>query len=170
MPGTLTHRWKDGDSTIDLTFATEEIASRTIHCKVELNLDCDSDHLLIEIAIDWRWQHAAPSRKRLWAKTDVPLLQRTLQDRLPRVPDASELRDKESIDECVRSIINALQAEIEVSTPWSNPSPRSIPGFDQECKDICREVQQLRRRWQRTRDEEDYEAYRKARNGKGRHI
>lgn len=86
------------------------------------------------------------------------------------MPDASELRDKESIDECVRSIINALQAGIEVSTPWSNPSPRSIPGFDQECKDICREVQQLRRRWQRTRDEEDYEAYRKARNGKGRHI
>lgn len=39
-----------------------------------------------------------------------------------------------------------------------------------ECKAICREVQQLRHRWQRTRQEEDYEAYRQARNRKGRHI
>ncbi|KAM0664344.1 hypothetical protein ACQRIU_006927 [Beauveria bassiana] len=31
VPGTVTHRWKDGDSTIDLTFATEDLASRTIH-------------------------------------------------------------------------------------------------------------------------------------------
>ena len=69
VPGTLTHRWKDRESTIDLTFATEEIASRTIHCKVDSRLDCDSDHLPIEIAIDWRWQHAAPLRKRLWTKT-----------------------------------------------------------------------------------------------------
>jgi len=93
-----------------------------------------------------------------------------VEDQFLGLPDASELRNKESIDECVSSIINALKAGIEASTPWSNPSPRSIPGFDQECKDICREVQQLRRRWQRTRNDEDYEAYRNARNGKGRHI
>lgn len=46
----------------------------------------------------------------------------------------------------------------------------SVAGFNQECKDICTEVQQLRRKWQRTRHEDDYEAYRQARNRKGRHI
>lgn len=65
---------------------------------------------------------------------------------------------------------NALDAGIEASTPWSNPSPRSILGFDQECKDICTEVQQLRRRWQSTRQDDNYKAYRQARNRKGRHI
>jgi hypothetical protein len=68
------------------------------------------------------------------------------------VPNATELSDEESID--------TLNAGIDASTPWSNPSPRSIPGFNQECKDICAKVQQLRRRWQRTRLEDDYEAYR----------
>jgi hypothetical protein len=80
------------------------------------------------------------------------------------VPDITELKDNESIDKYIHSIINALNAGIDASTPWSNPSPRSIPGFEQECKDICAEVQQLRRRWQRTRLEDDYEAYREACN------
>ena len=137
VPGTSTHRWKDGESTIDLTFASEDVASRTIYCKVDTSLDCDSDHLPIAIAIDWSWQPATPSRKRLWTKTNLSLLQQTVKERLPRVPNATELRDKDSIDEYVRSIINALKAGIDASTPWSNPSPRSISGFDQECKDIC---------------------------------
>ncbi|KFZ04770.1 hypothetical protein V502_09996, partial [Pseudogymnoascus sp. VKM F-4520 (FW-2644)] len=67
-------------------------------------------------------------------------------NQLSQAPSATELQDKESIDEYVRSIINALNAGIDASTPWSNPSPHSIPGLDQECKDICAEVQQLRRR------------------------
>ena len=170
VPGTPTHRWSGGESTIDLTFASEDVASRTIYCKVDTSLDCDSDHLPIAVAIDWSWQPATPSRKRLWAKTNLSLLRQIVQDRLVRVPDATELQDKDHIDEFVRSIINALKAGIDASTPWSKPSPRSISGFDRKCNDICREVQQLRRRWQQTRLDDDYEVYREARNRKGRHI
>jgi ribonuclease HI len=170
VPGTPTHRWKGGESTIDLTFASEDVASQTIHCRIDPSLDYDSDHLPIAVAIDWNWRPAAPPRKRLWAKTNVPQLRQVVQERLPRVPDATELKDKSSTDEYVSAIIKAIHAGIDVSTPWSNPSLRSIPGFNQECKDICAEVQQLRRRWQRTRHEDDYEAYREACNRKGRHI
>jgi hypothetical protein len=53
VPGTSTHRWKEGESTIDLTFASEDLASRTIYCKPDTELDCDSDHLPIAISIDW---------------------------------------------------------------------------------------------------------------------
>lgn len=169
-PGTMTHRWKEGESTIDLTITSEEVASCMIYCKVEPSLDCDSDHLPIDLTIDWNWQPTTPSKKRLWTKTDTAILQQIVKERLPKVPDTTELRGKDGINEYVRSIINALKAGIDASTPWSNPSPRSISGFDQKCKDICREVQQLRRRWQRTRLEDDYEAYREARNRKGRHI
>lgn len=121
------------------------------------------------LVIDWSWQSAAPSRKRLWAKTNTSTLRQIVKERLPQI-EAAELRGEDSIDNFVSSIVNALYAGINASTPWSNPSPRSIVGFDQECKNICTEVQQLRRRWQRTRQEEDYEAYRQARNRKGRHI
>lgn len=78
--------------------------------------------------------------------------------------------DEGSVDKLVSVIIKALNAGIDASTPWSKPSPRSVAGFDQKCKDLCTEVQQLRRRWQRSRQDDDYEAYRKARNRKGRHI
>ncbi|KIW93974.1 uncharacterized protein Z519_05289 [Cladophialophora bantiana CBS 173.52] len=33
VPGTITHWWKGGDSTIDLTFGSEEVASRSEYCK-----------------------------------------------------------------------------------------------------------------------------------------
>ncbi|KAJ9137654.1 Endonuclease/exonuclease/phosphatase [Pleurostoma richardsiae] len=170
VPGTPTHRWKDGESTIDLAFGTPEIASRLVCCRIDQQLDCDSDHLPLELTIDWRWQPATPTRKRLWAKTNPAVLRQTLQDRLLAAGDGTELTDHSSIDHLVSAIVEAIQVAIGASTPWSNPSPRSIAGFDQECKDLCSEVQRLRRRWQRTRQDDDYEAYRQARNKKGRHI
>jgi endonuclease/exonuclease/phosphatase family metal-dependent hydrolase len=170
VPGTATHRWKAGESTIDLTFASEETASRAISCKIDDRLDCDSDHLPIRVVIEWNWQDTPPERKRMWAKTDLPILLQTVSDRLLQTTSAVELEDETSIDEYTQSIATALNAGIEASTPWSNPSPRSIPAFDQECKDICTEVQRLRRKWQRTRMDDDYEAYREARNRKGRHL
>ncbi|KAM3547744.1 hypothetical protein ARSEF4850_009829, partial [Beauveria asiatica] len=168
-PGMPTHRWNGGISTIDLTFATHQLASRVIRCKIDRRLDCDSDHLPIGLTINWNWQPAATERKRLWSRTDAKILRQTVLDHLP-LHVSLELEDEESIDAHVTQIISALEAGIEASTPWSNPSPHSIAGFNQECKDICTEVQQLRRKWQRTRQDNDYEAYRQARNRKGRHI
>ena len=168
-PGAPTHRWTDGESTIDLTFATERLKSCMLYCKVEHGRDCDSDHLPISTSIAWEWHPTAPIRKRQWTKTNVELLQTMVKGCLPHVP-ATELNDRHSIDAYVGSITNALQAGIEASTPWSKPSPRAVPGFDQACKEVCRDVQQLRRRWQQTRQEDDYEAYRVARNWKGRQI
>lgn len=169
-PGAPTRRWKDGESTIDLSFASEDIARRVTHCKIDNSLDCDSDHLPVALTINWEWQPAEPKRKRLWAKTNPLILRRVAQEYLSKTTEATELRDRESIDGFVSSLVHALEAAIEASTSWSNPSPRSIPGFNQECKDLCTEVQQLRRRWQHTRQEDDYEAYRQARNKKGRTV
>ncbi|KAM3563331.1 hypothetical protein ARSEF4850_002398 [Beauveria asiatica] len=162
--------WKDGDSTIDLTFATENLASRTIHCKIVNQLDCDSDHLPVDVAIDWHYQPATPTRKRLWAKTNVQVLRQKVKELLPNELEAGDLSNNHDIDAYVAAIVKALDTGINESTPWSNPSPRSIQGFDEECKEIWKEVQQLRRTWQRTRQDDDYEAYRKACNRKGRHI
>ena len=167
--GTTTHRWQDGESTIDLTFASEDIASNVVHWRIDHRLDCDSDHLPVDVAIDWSWQPMEPVRKRVWTQTNGDVLRQTVKDYLGDYEE-TECCDEESIDESVSSIIHALDAGIAASTPWSNPSSRSISGFDKACKEACTEVQQLRRRWQRTRQEDDYEAYRQARNRKGRYI
>ena len=169
-PGTPTHRWKDGVSTIDLAFATEDFAPLVSKCKIDRALDCDSDHLPIAVVVEWGWKAATPTRKRVWSKTNAKVLRQVVTDRVPPDCDAVELRNEDDIDTLVSSIVNALDAGIDAPTPWSNPSSRSIAGFDQGCKDLCTEVQQLRRRWQQTRLGDDYEAFRQARNKNGRHI
>ena len=111
--------------------------------------DYDSDHLPISTALTWDWQAAAPVRKRLWAKTDFSKLRQTVKEGLAG-GSIKDLGGKHDLNERVQFIVKALQAGIDASTPWSNPSPRSVSGFGPECKDICTEVRQLRRRWQRT--------------------
>jgi len=169
VPGTPTHRWSGGVSTIDLTFASESLASRILRCRIDQDLDHDSDHLPVDLTFGWKWQQVAPRLKRCWAKTDEETLRRIVLRHLQQC-ETMPLNKKSDIDEFVASIVIALNTGIDASTPWSNPSPRSVAGFNQECKEVCAEVQRLRRRWQRTRHEDDYEAYRKARNKKGRLI
>ena len=53
VPGTTTHRWKDGESTINLTFAIEGVASRTIYCRIDTNRDYNSNYLPIATAVAW---------------------------------------------------------------------------------------------------------------------
>lgn len=170
VPGTITRRGHTGSSTIDLTFATEEVASRVTYCRVDPRLDSDSDHLPIEITVEWNWKPTPRLKKRMWSKTDVEKLRDVVESTLSQIPDNFDLKDKERIDEYVHAIVNALKKGIDASTPWSNPTPRSVPGFNEDCKIICTEVQQLRRKWQQTRLEEDYEKYREARNRKGRYV
>ena len=69
--GTLIYRQKEGESTIDLTFASGNIVSYTIYYKVDTSLDYNSDYLLITIVIDQSQQPTTLSRKQLQAKTNL---------------------------------------------------------------------------------------------------
>ena len=68
------------------------------------------------------------------------VLREVVKERLSRLDETVELRDKDGISKFVSAAIDALEASVEALTPWSSPCPRSIPGFDQECKDICTKV------------------------------
>ena len=168
--GATTHRWNGGESTIDLTFASEEIATSMYYCKNARNLDCDSDHLPIGITLSWSLQPSEPPKKRMWSKTDTVMLRRTTKERLARYLSEIEPATEGDADKYVSTLIDALSEAIDASTPWSRPSTHSVPGFDENCKDICTETQRLRRTWQSSRLQEDYEAYKTARNKKGRTI
>jgi endonuclease/exonuclease/phosphatase family metal-dependent hydrolase len=52
VPGTTTYRWRGGESTIDLAFASEEVAANLIYYRIDRRLDYDSDHLPIAVAIN----------------------------------------------------------------------------------------------------------------------
>ena len=108
VPGTITHRWNGGTSTIDLTFSSDGVASRLVRCQVDAKLDYDSDHLPIATELTWDWQPATPTRKRMWDKSDLELLRGTVIRHLPQYTTLDALKDKASIDGYVDQIVTAL--------------------------------------------------------------
>lgn len=167
--GMKTHRSYNSNTTIDLAFATHTLREQLIHCKIAHGLDCDSDHLPISLHLNWAWRRAKIRKTRRWASTDVDKLRSVVQEEVHRLQSA-DLDTPDALDSQVTQLVQILTTAIDKSTPWNNPSPRAVPGFNKECKEACSETQRLRRRWQRSRLDEDRQAYNKARNAKGRLI
>jgi len=167
--GMKTHRGTGSDTTIDLAFTTQVLRDQLIHCKIDHSMDCDSDHLPIDIQFNWVWNKVTPRQTRRWAATDMDTLQNRIKERVAELQQA-DVSTPDNLDKLTEQFVHTLQDAISASTPWNNPSPRSIPGFDKYCKQACSQTQQLRRKWQLSRLEEDWQEYKKARNQKGRLI
>ena len=140
-----------------------------IHCKTTHTMDCDSDHLPISIQFNWEWKRAIIRKTRQWAAMDTSKLRSTVRSGMQQAR-ALNTTAPEALDRSVTQLIRILSDAIDKSTPWNNPSPRATLGFDGECKQACIETQRLRRRWQLSRLDEDWQAYKKARNYMGRLI
>lgn len=108
-----------------------------------------------------------PACNQQWKKIDTGKFLERLRTHLP-----GQLRDTEAstLDEALDKTIATLESAIETAVPSERISPRSIPGFNDACKEACRETQRLRRIWQNSRTEADWEAYKQGRNAKGKMI
>ena len=147
------------------------LKTQLIHCKIAHELDCDSGHLPISVQFDWEWKEATKRQTRNWGATDVNKLRSTLKSGIDQLQQLNiNITTPQGLDDLTAQLVHTILKAIDTSTPWNNPSPRSIPGFDRECKQACTETQQLRRQWQASRLEEDWQDYKKARNSKGRLI
>jgi ribonuclease HI/exonuclease III len=167
--GMKTHRSYCGDSTIDLAFATYTLREQLLHCKMAQNLDSDSDHLPISVEFNWDWKQASVRKTRQWAATDIEKLRTTVQTGIRQI-QPSDLDTAQGLDRLTARVVEVLTEAIDKSTPWNNPSPRALPGFNKECKEACAETQRRRRQWQWSRHEDDWQAYKETRNAKGRLI
>ncbi|KAI3545670.1 zinc knuckle [Colletotrichum abscissum] len=79
-------------------------------------------------------------------------------------------RTKTALDRYVETSIDALSAAIKAAVPTSTLSPKSRRGWDEQCAAILAETKRLRRDHSERQTEESWEAYRTARNRKGRII
>ncbi|KAF4227803.1 hypothetical protein CNMCM8980_005984 [Aspergillus fumigatiaffinis] len=166
-PGTITFRARNTETTIDLSLATPSLQDSLIRCRPREDLDHDSDHIPLETVL------AKPTRDRVvpeqwnWERTDKERLYTTLARHLPVT---TELETERDIDSATQEIVSAILTAVRESTPKSRISPRSIPGWTRECKEAQQLARRLRRRYQRQRTAEAWEAYRQARNRKARLI
>jgi hypothetical protein len=167
--GTVTREEGESSSCIDLVYATPEIASRIIECRVDRELDHHSGHLPISTLIDLQTIAAIGKERWDWSKTDDKVFHNTLRTALPRFYSPDTPQD---IDEYTNILVNSLLQAIEASPPKkrTNPGQLTLPGFTALCKDIQMETRRLKRIDSRDHTEESREAYRVARNRKGRII
>jgi YD repeat-containing protein len=166
-PGSITYDGWWGQAMIDLAFGTSWAQERKVFCGVREDLDHQSDHLPVATTVMIEVETREPPERLQWQRTDHGILTREFEKNLPPL---TAISSKNELDKRVEGIINAITKAIEASTPKAKPSPRSIHGWTEECKAAQMTARRLRRRFQRTRLEADWEAYRQARNYKGRLI
>lgn len=167
--GAITREEGGSSSCIYLVYATPEIISRIIECRVDRELDHHSDHLPISTILDLQTTAAIGKERWDWNKTDDKVLQNILRTVLPGF---HQLKNPHDIDEYTNTPVNSLPKAIESSTPKAptNPGLFMLPGFTVACKDIQIKTGRLKRIDSREHTEESKEVYRAARNCKGRII
>lgn len=87
---------------------------------------------------------------------------------LGKLPPQRRPRTRSALDRYAGEIVEALKSAIERAVPQRTWSPKSRRGWDEECTRVLAETKRLRRLHNLYHTEETWEAYRAARNHKGR--
>ena len=167
--GTTTYKESTGESTIDLIFATPLLSESLIFCGIEDKFDHHSDHQ--PILSQWMLQtvDSPLSSRLLLSKMDVPKLKKALLEELVKDPPRHSQTANE-LDAQVYSLIGAIETAIAQAIPKARLSPKSVPGFDEECKETQMKARRLKKIWKKEGTIESWEEFRLARAEKGRVI
>ena len=165
--------WNNYQSTIDLVFGAQSLADQFIACEAAPKIHADSDHLSIRTILDFSPQTHQPSKRRHWKAMDAAKLREFVADNLNIYSHWNRLRTDPTpaaIDSAADFLMEVVQRAIQHAVPWTCPSTWANPNFTPECRDAVRITRILRRVYILTHSAEDWAAYVKARNRKGRII
>ncbi|OAQ61321.1 reverse transcriptase [Purpureocillium lilacinum] len=165
--GTITFEEANRRSTIDLSLTTIGLVDRLIRCEIDESINHDSDHLPIVTSLDLTVLQLQPKTRLKWEAIDEAVFTKTLRQELPSLRGP---RTKAALDAYVTETTTALNAAIEAGVPHCRMTPRSRPGWNEECSAALAETKRLRRIYSRDHTEESWEAYREARNTKKKLI
>lgn len=148
--GATSYKESSGKSTIDLVFTTPLLSESLVYCKIAEEFDHDSDHQ--PILSKWTLQmiNKPVDSRRLLAKMDLALLIETLQQNLVNISYLPSRTAKE-LDEKVLSLVKAIDTAMDTSIPKARLCPKSIPGFDEECKDAQMRARRLKKNMEERR-------------------
>ena len=112
-PGAMTWSARGSESTIDLTYTTEFIASMVLKCIVRHDLDQHSDHYPIATTIQLQVAKQGAAKRRVWKRLDTSILTQSLKDSGVFNPN-QDLRTNEDLDRKVAQIHTAYLQAIDV--------------------------------------------------------
>ncbi|KAA0186305.1 hypothetical protein HAZT_HAZT005123 [Hyalella azteca] len=149
-------RFREGEksNTVDLIFTNRE--EMAMECGMMAGLG-KSDHLTLLVTISFVCEDPPRLNRRNFRKMDSAVLRGALAG----INWQDELSGLE-VDETWTKIKNKITEAIEASTPMSRTSGRKGKTWmDKDTLTIVRKKHKLFRRWQETRDGQDYQAYKK---------
>ena len=175
--GTATYT-ENCSTTIDLVFATPGVTNSLIHCNVATELDAHSDHQPILTTIHAQLKRSRPAQIRLWRKTNPAVLQSSIIKSINTNPQLSAILyaqsvlmlSRDQLDKAVQDLFAIIDKAAKAATPIANITPRSKPGFDEECKEAQMICRRLKKRRMKLLTNEAWEDYRLARNYKNHLI
>jgi hypothetical protein len=150
-PETVTFPTSHGGTTIDLAFATEELANRALECRTAPELDFSSDHQPILLRFQARVARAQLKPSRCWklAKIDEAIL-------LARGLDTSRvISTADEAESYARYLSGFLQAILNATVPLKRASAFANPWWNSRVARAVANARTAQRTWLRTRSPED---------------
>ena len=130
------------------------IASPTLAQMANFNIgeDLGSDHLPIDVEIDWSLYIAPPRLCRNTKKADWDKFQNLVVETLPEIPD--DLSTPEEVDEYTNSLTTALGEAYDEVCPPKPAVNRNWWAFTPRIKELIKLRRQIRRRQKASRNPE----------------
>lgn len=140
-PGTITYSDKGHSSTIDLVLATPLLTESLIVCQTK-SYQFASDHYPIETIFNLNTTAQRTGQLRQFKKTNANILFQAMTQEL-NSHSSWLARTKEEADQSFEQLLGAINRSIEKAVPIAKICERSMPGFNEECKEAVRRVKRL---------------------------
>ena len=103
-----------------------------------------SDHIPVETVLLYNHTPTPNRTGKDFKKTDEKLFLETLASLLP---STANIVTRADLDGAVEETIRAIQTAADIATPDRVISLKSVPGFNEDCKEAIAEVKRTQRRW-----------------------
>lgn len=143
-PGTITYIERGFQSTIDLVFGSRQTRENIIKCDKSQEHDHDSDHMPISSEWNLQLKEKIEIPWLQFKKTDIGKLCKILSQDLCILPWLPILSETE-LDSQVELLIKIIVRAMNKSTPKQRLCARSMPGFDEECKELQMRAHRLKK-------------------------
>ncbi|KAF4210539.1 hypothetical protein CNMCM5878_004249 [Aspergillus fumigatiaffinis] len=169
-PGAVTRDEQGHRSTIDLTFGSMDLTARLITCEMAPDIHADSDHLPIRMLLDISTPPPQTPKRRNWKAMDAQKLCDFVSANIDPSRWSRNLETPNQIEDATDHLIEIIQQAITCSTPWARPSKWANPDWTPECTEMVKLTRLYRRVYTDTHTDDDWIAYTKVRNRKGKVI
>ncbi|KIJ24137.1 hypothetical protein M422DRAFT_195066, partial [Sphaerobolus stellatus SS14] len=130
-------------STLDLVFATEDLAKQVIECSTQDGHGLD--HCTIKVQVDLTLPRKEKEQRRQFREVDWDDFRKELEEVMARTPTEIEVEIVEDVDRVVKWMVDALQEMVEKVVPVRRQSVYAKKWWTKDLTKMMHECKKVRR-------------------------